>query len=207
MAPKRKSTPSRNLLHFRASSSSNPTPSNVQFCDEKAKLDFFENFSRHGVHSDAKSSCRTSSTLTYPLSFTVGVRSHFVASRHLSIHADTRVLLQHAWIWLFRTSVFYSHSRYAHRGHSGILYPRCSMSLGYRILITLVVTIWGLCPKMSSCPLFVTVLLIGVIVSWLRVRSLLKALGFLTWLWPLFFILFLIITLLLSLVLNFCFLS
>ena len=47
---------------------------------------------------NAKSSCRTSPTLTYPLSFTVGVRSHFVASRHLSTHADTRVLLQHAWI-------------------------------------------------------------------------------------------------------------
>ena len=45
--------------------------------------DFSENFSRHGVHSDAKSSCRTSSTLTYPLSFTVGVRSHFVTSRSL----------------------------------------------------------------------------------------------------------------------------
>ena len=55
MAPKRKSTPSRNLLHFGASSSSspsNPTPSHVQFLDEKAKSDFFENFSLRGIHSE-----------------------------------------------------------------------------------------------------------------------------------------------------------
>ena len=47
MAPKCKSTPSRNPLHSRASSSSlsNPTPSHVRFCDEKAKSDFSENFS------------------------------------------------------------------------------------------------------------------------------------------------------------------
>ena len=52
MAPKRKSTPSRNPLHSRASSSSpsNPTPSHVRFHDEKAKLDFFENFSLRGIH-------------------------------------------------------------------------------------------------------------------------------------------------------------
>ena len=53
MAPKRKSTSSRNPLRSRASSSfspSNPTPSHVRFCDEKAKLDFFENFSQRGIH-------------------------------------------------------------------------------------------------------------------------------------------------------------
>ena len=46
-APKRKSTPSRNLLHSGASSSSlsDPSPSHVRFCDEKAKSDFSENFS------------------------------------------------------------------------------------------------------------------------------------------------------------------
>ena len=51
MAPKRKSTSSRNLLRSRASTFSfDPTPSHVQICDEKAKTDFFENFSRRGVH-------------------------------------------------------------------------------------------------------------------------------------------------------------
>ena len=55
MAPKHKFIPSWNLLRFGASSSSfpsNPTPSHVQFRDEKAKSDFFENFSRRGIHSE-----------------------------------------------------------------------------------------------------------------------------------------------------------
>ena len=52
MAPKHKSVPSRNPLHSGASTSSNPTPSHVQFRNEKAKMDFFENFSRRGVHSE-----------------------------------------------------------------------------------------------------------------------------------------------------------
>ena len=48
MAPKHKSTSSRNSLHSKASFSSSPfdpTPSHVQFRDEKAKSNFFENFS------------------------------------------------------------------------------------------------------------------------------------------------------------------
>ena len=50
MAPKRKSTSSRNPFCFGASSSSNPTPSHIRFCDEDARKDFSENFSRQGVH-------------------------------------------------------------------------------------------------------------------------------------------------------------
>ena len=52
MTPKCKSTPSQNTLHFRASTSSSfdPTPSYVRFCDEKAHKDFLENFSRRGIH-------------------------------------------------------------------------------------------------------------------------------------------------------------
>ena len=38
---------------------------------------------------------------------------------HLSIRAYTGALLQHAWIWLFSTSLCYSCLRYVHRGHSG----------------------------------------------------------------------------------------
>ena len=48
MAPKRKSTPSRNPFRSGASSFSLPvdsTPSHVQFRDEKACTDFLENFS------------------------------------------------------------------------------------------------------------------------------------------------------------------
>ena len=50
MAPKHKSTPSQNPLHSRASTSSDPTPSHIQFRDGKARHDFSKNFSRRGVH-------------------------------------------------------------------------------------------------------------------------------------------------------------
>ena len=52
MAPKRKSTLSQNPLRSRASTSSDHTPSHIRFRDEKAKSDFFENFSRRGIHSE-----------------------------------------------------------------------------------------------------------------------------------------------------------
>ena len=57
MAPKHKSIPSWNPLHFRASSSSSPSdpiPSHVRFCDEKAKSDFLENFSQRGIHLECQ---------------------------------------------------------------------------------------------------------------------------------------------------------
>ena len=57
MAPKRKSIPSQNSLCSGASSSSSPsdpTPSHIQFCDEKAKSNFFENFSLCGIHSECQ---------------------------------------------------------------------------------------------------------------------------------------------------------
>ena len=47
MAPKRKSASSRNPFCFGASSSSfDPTPSHIQFCDEDARKDFSENLSQ-----------------------------------------------------------------------------------------------------------------------------------------------------------------
>ena len=54
MAPKRKSTTSRNPLRFESSSSSSPsdpTPSHIQFREDKARKDFSENFSRRGINS------------------------------------------------------------------------------------------------------------------------------------------------------------
>ena len=51
MAPKRRSTQTRNLLHSDASSSSDPTLSHIQFCDDDAHKAFSENFSRCGIHS------------------------------------------------------------------------------------------------------------------------------------------------------------
>ena len=50
MAPKRKSTPARNPLCSSASSSSDPSPSNVRFRDDDAFKAFSENFSRRGIH-------------------------------------------------------------------------------------------------------------------------------------------------------------
>ena len=67
MAPKQKSTPSRNPLHSRASSSSSPsdsTPSHVRFRDDKARKDFLENFSRLGIHSEHQSFYQTFPILT-----------------------------------------------------------------------------------------------------------------------------------------------
>ena len=52
MTPKHKSALSRNSLHFRASTSSDPTPSHIQFRDEDARKAFLVNFSRRGIHSD-----------------------------------------------------------------------------------------------------------------------------------------------------------
>ena len=52
MAPKRKSTPARNPLHSRASSSSDPTLSHIRFCDDDAFKAFSENFSRWGILSE-----------------------------------------------------------------------------------------------------------------------------------------------------------
>ena len=52
MAPKRKSTPARNLLRSSASSFSDPSPSNVRFRDDDNFKAFSENFSRRGIHSE-----------------------------------------------------------------------------------------------------------------------------------------------------------
>ena len=52
MAPKRKSTSSRNPLLSRTSSSSDPTLSHIRFCDDDAFKAFSESFSRRGIHSE-----------------------------------------------------------------------------------------------------------------------------------------------------------
>ena len=54
MAPKLKSTLSRNPFHSGASSSSNPTPSHIRFRDEDARKDFSEYFSQRCVHLERR---------------------------------------------------------------------------------------------------------------------------------------------------------
>ena len=80
MAPKRKSALSQNPFRYGPASSFDPTPSSVQFRDEKAKSDFFKNFSKRGVHSECRVILSDFSD-TDPLSFTVGVGSHCVMSQ------------------------------------------------------------------------------------------------------------------------------
>ena len=52
MTPKRKSTPAWNPFRFDASSSFDPSPSNIRFHDDDAFKAFSENFSRRGIHSE-----------------------------------------------------------------------------------------------------------------------------------------------------------
>ena len=54
MAPKRKSTSSQNPLCSGASTSSDPTPSFIQFRDEDTRKDFSENFSRRCAHLERR---------------------------------------------------------------------------------------------------------------------------------------------------------
>ena len=54
MAPKRKSTLAWNPLRSDASSSTDPSPSNVRFCDDDAYKAFSENFFRRDIHSECQ---------------------------------------------------------------------------------------------------------------------------------------------------------
>ena len=81
ITPKRISTLARNLLRSGASSSTNPSPSNVRFRDDDA----FKAFRRTSLDEvfirNAKSFCRTLPILTFPLSFTGRDGSHCMTSR------------------------------------------------------------------------------------------------------------------------------
>ena len=115
MAPKRKSTPSQNPLRSATSTSSDPTPSHIRFCDEGLLGELFS--TRHSFWTSSHSG---------------GLRRHWPTRchsqswlgvtvwrpGHISISADPGVLLQHAWIWFFNTSLSYSHSRYTHCYHT-----------------------------------------------------------------------------------------
>ena len=80
MAQKRKSTPARNPLHSRTSSSSDSAPLYLRFRDDDAHKAFSENFSRRTFIRNAKSFWRTSPTPTFLMSFTVGDGRHCVTS-------------------------------------------------------------------------------------------------------------------------------
>ena len=128
MVPKHNSTLSRNPLRSEASTSSDLTPSFILFRDEKAKSDFFENSLDEAFIQNTKSFYQTSPTLTYPLSFTVGVGSHCVTSRslvHLCLSRNSTptcmdLIIQYLSLLLaFELCALWSHR---------ILYLTCSMS-------------------------------------------------------------------------------
>ena len=79
---------------------------------------------------NAKSFCRTSSTLTYPLSFTIGVGSHCVTFRsfvHPCLYRSfTPTYMDLIFQYLFLLLSFEVCTLWSHR----ILYPMCSMSRG-----------------------------------------------------------------------------
>ena len=130
MAPKRKSTPTRNPLRSGASSSSDPSPSNVQFYDDDAFKAFSKNFSRQGIHSERQVVLSDFATPTFPLSFTVGDGNHYVTSRsHVlsclsrsSTPTCTRLIVQ----YLSSSLTFEVHAFLSHRNWLRI----CFKSLG-----------------------------------------------------------------------------
>ena len=87
MAPKRKSTPARNPLHSRASSSSNSVPLSLRLCDDDAHKAFSENFSRRGVHSERQVILADFADTNLP---TVGNGSHCVMFRSLVLSCLSR---------------------------------------------------------------------------------------------------------------------
>ena len=119
LAPKQKSTPSQNPFLSGASSSSDTTPSHVQFCNDKARKDFWRTFLNEAFIRNAKSFYQTFSILTFLLSSMSGLRVTVWHPSHLSLRDHSGVLLQHARIWYFSISFFRSHSRYTHCSYSG----------------------------------------------------------------------------------------
>ena len=130
MAPKRKSTPSQNPLHSGASSSSDPTPSHIQFHDEDARKDFSKNFSRRGVHSKHLVILVDFADTDLP---TVIHSRGWVSLCDVPVtclRTNPGVLLQHSWIPFFSTSLFYSRSRYTHCSHTAACCGCASCSEG-----------------------------------------------------------------------------
>ena len=127
---------------------------------------------------NTKSFWRTSPTLTFPLSFTVGDGNHYVTSWSLVLLCLSRsftptymgLIIQYLFSLLeFEVCAFPSH-------HS--LLRMCLWFLGCSFLPILVVSIYELCPRMSSNQLFVSVLPSEVSASSLTIRPLQKARGF-----------------------------
>ena len=118
MAPKRKSTLAQNPLHFDASSSSNSALSLFYSMMMMPTKHSRKTFLDKVFIRNAKSYWRTSPTLTFPLSFTIGNGSHYVTSRSLILSCSskgftltcTRLIVQYlSSLLAFEVCAFLSH--------------------------------------------------------------------------------------------------
>ena len=181
MAPKRKSTPAWNPLHSGASSSSDSAPLSLWFRDNDAHKAFLEKFSRRGVHSECQviladfvdinlptviHSREWESLCDVPVTYPLVLIEEFYSNMH-------GIIVQ----YLSSLLAFEVHAFLSHRN----LLRICFGFLGQSFLTILVVSICGLCPRMSSWLISVSALLIGVIISLHYVGLLLKVLDSETW--------------------------
>ena len=115
MAPKRKSTPTWNPLHFGASSSSDSAPLSLQFRDDDAYKAYSENFSRWGVHLEHQVILADFADTDLPT---------VIHSREWESLCDVSVTcpLVHARDWSFNTSFLHSCLRYVYSCHIAVCY-------------------------------------------------------------------------------------
>ena len=124
MAPKRKSTLARNPLHSDASSSTDPSPSTVRFCDDDAFNAFSKNFSRWGIHSERQVILSDFANTDLPsVIHCVTSRSHVLSCLSMSFTPTcTGLIIQYLSFSLaFGVRIFMSH-------HSWL--RMCFVSLG-----------------------------------------------------------------------------
>ena len=128
MEPKRKSTHTWNLLRSSASSSTDPSPSNVWFHDDDAFKAFSKNFSRRGIHLERQVILSNFSDTSLPIIIynrgweslcgaLVTCPSMMIQEFYSNMH---EFILQHlSFLLAFEVCTLWS---------LWILYPRCSMS-------------------------------------------------------------------------------
>ena len=195
MAPKCKSAPSRNPLCSGESSSFDPTLSSIQFYDEQAWKDFSENFSRRGVHLEHWVILLDFSDTDLPTT----IHSRGWESFCGVLVTCPSVIIQEFYSNMHRFDYFIPQFSTHVRGIRMVVTPDIVSEVLHvprvGILTTLVLSVWGQCPKTSSGLYFVRHLLHGVIVKTPHARPLLKVRESLTWWWHSFFIRCLAITL------------
>ena len=174
MAPKRKSTSTWNPLHSGASSPSDSAPLSLRFRNDNAHKAFSKNFSRRGVHSERQVILANFTDTNLPT---------VIHSREWESLCDILVTCP---LILFRSSTLTCTGLIVQYLSSLLTFEvralrMCFGFLRLSFLTILVVSVCGLCPRMSLWLLFASTFLIRVIVSLHHVGLLLKVLDSLTW--------------------------